>query len=311
MEKQNTLEKLEKKIEKMPIIGEDVLEFIQLLNDPESNFDNVVERVSPELAARFLSIANSAYYGREVRSIHYAVKLLGYRKMKDILITSMLMDHLTRHLEGFNYDKFMNQAQFCGAISGILGDILDYDKLDDLFTIAILQNIGKLVIAVYLEEEHKAIIALKKSDGLPSSKAEQRVLGITHAEIGAMVLKRFTIPDDICEAVKFHDSKEKLDTGELGYQLKAIARESTGIVGNFTLPEEFSPTEIPALLKEAIKEGKKEVHDIIRKRMRTEGYDELFTVLLKKTSKLVYSGLKKHLHERAAHFGNEEDGEDI
>jgi HD-like signal output (HDOD) protein len=311
MEKQNTLEKLEKKIEKMPIVGEDVLEFITLLNDPESNFDKVVERISPELATRFLGIANSAFYGREVRSIHYAVKLLGYRKMKDILITSMLMDHLTSHLEDFNFDKFLNQAQFCGAISGVLGEILEYDKLDDLFTIAILQNIGKLVIAVYLEEEHKTIIALKKSDGITSSKAEQRILGITHAEIGAMVLIRFTIPEDICEAVKFHDSKDKLDTGEPGYKLKAIARESTGIVGNFTLPEEFAPTEIPALLKETILEGKKRTHDIIRTQMRTEGYNELFPVLLKQTSKLVYSGLKKHLQERAAHFGNEDDGDDI
>ena len=123
-----------------------------------------------------------------------------------------------------------------------------------------------------------------------------------------MVLKRFTIPEDVCEAVKFHDSKDKLDTREPGYQLKAIARESTGIVGNFTLPEEFSPTEIPALLKETIMEGKKGVHDMIRTQMRTEGYDELFPVLLKKASKLVYSGLKKHLQERTAHFVNEEDG---
>ena len=131
MSKQNTLERLEKKIVRMPIVGDDVFELIALLNDPESNFDQVVGRISPELATRFLSIANSAYYGREVRSIHYAVKLLGYRKMKDTLITSMLMDHLTRHLDDFNFDRFMNQARFCGAVSGILGDILEFEKLDD------------------------------------------------------------------------------------------------------------------------------------------------------------------------------------
>lgn len=305
MSKQNTLERLEEKIERMPIVGDDVFELITLLNDPESNFDQVVERISPELATRFLSIANSAYYGREVRSIHYAVKLLGYRKMKDTLITSMLMDHLTRHLEEFNFDQFMNQAQFCGAVSGVLGDILEFEKLDDLFTIAILQNIGKLIIAVYFEEEHKQIIALKKSEGLPSSKAEKRILGITHAEIGAMVLLRFTIPKDICEAVRFHDSEEKPDPGDPDYQLKAIARESTRIVGRFTLPETVTPTEVPGLLKATILEGKKRAHEMVRTRMRTEGYNEFFPVLLEQSSRLVCKGLKALLQKRATHSGSD------
>jgi len=305
MLKQETLKKLEKNIKKVPIIDDDVFDFITMLNDPESNFDKVVERISPELATRFLSIANSAYYGREVRSIHYAVKLLGYRKMKDILISSMLMDHLTRRLEDFNFDKFMIQAQFCGAVSGVLGEILGYDKLDDLFTVAILQNIGKLVIAVYLEEEHKKIVALNKAEGIPSSKAEKRILGINHAEIGAMVLRRFTIPEDICEAVRCHDAEIDCDDGGPDSQLKSIARESTRIVWNFALPEEFAPNEIPKLLSETVLEGKKKIHDTIREQMRTEGYNRLFPALLKQASELVYAELKNHLQERFAHSGNE------
>ena len=146
-----TIDKIEKRVQNLPLIDSAVFKIITLLNNPDSNFEQIVERLSPDLTARFLNMANTAYYSREVRSIAFAVKLLGYSKMKDILITSILMDHFTKRLVDFNFDRFMNQAQFCAAVARILGEILEFSQLDDLFTVASLQNIGKLVIAVYFE----------------------------------------------------------------------------------------------------------------------------------------------------------------
>ncbi len=107
---ERTIEKLKDKISRLPMISGDVFEIISLLNRPESNFDKIVEKVSPSLATRFLSMANSAYYGREVRSVHYAIKLLGYRRMKDILISSILVNHFTDHLKNFDLDKFQTSS---------------------------------------------------------------------------------------------------------------------------------------------------------------------------------------------------------
>ena len=104
MTTEETIARIEKKINKLPLIDSEVVGIITLLNNPASNFEQIAENLSPSLAARFLNIANSAYYGgREVRSINYAVQLLGYAKMKDYLITSILMDHFTRRLKDFNF----------------------------------------------------------------------------------------------------------------------------------------------------------------------------------------------------------------
>lgn len=298
MANEKTLQTLKQKIGKLPMISTDVYEIISLLDRPESNFDKIVEKVSPGLATRFLSMANSAYYGREVRSIHYAVQLLGYRRMKDILISSILVNHFTDRLKNFDFDKFHKQAQFCAAVSNVLGEILAYEKPEDLFTVAILQNIGKPVIAAYFKDEHEKIIALKKREGLPTALAEQKVMGINHAEIGAMVLERFTLPKAICEAVRFHDLASGEITGNSNRSLKLISREATRVVDRFALPEKIAPKEIPGLLKETIKEGKKKCNESLRTRMRTKGYDELFPALLEQASSLVFQALKEHLPER-------------
>jgi HD-like signal output (HDOD) protein len=301
---EKTLKTLKQKIERLPMISADVFEIISLLDRPESNFDKIVEKISPGLAIRFLSMANSAYYGREVRSIHYAVQLLGYRRMKDILISSILLNHFTDRLKNFDFDKFHKQAQFCAAVSNMLGEILAYEKLEDLFTVATLQNIGKLVIAVYFKDEHEKIIALKKREGLLTALAEQAVMGINHAEIGAMVLERFTLPEAICEAVRFHDLASGEISGNSNRRLKLIAREATCVVDKFALPEKMAPREIPGLLRETIEEGKKNRKESVRAGMRSKGYDELFPTLLEQASSVVFQALKAYFPERIPRMKN-------
>jgi HD-like signal output (HDOD) protein len=301
MTTQETIARIENKINKLPLIDSEVVGIITLLNNPASNFEQIAENLSPSLAARFLNIANSAYYGgREVRSINYAVQMLGYGKMKDYLITSILMDHFTRRLKDFNFDKFLNQAQFCAVVAKVIGEILAFKNQEDLFTVATLQNIGKLVIAVYFKAEHDQIVAIKKAEGLPTCKAEQRILGMSHAEIGAIVLKRFNVPKEICEAVKFHD---RLDTElpvDSDNYLQHIARQATTIVGQFFLPKEIATMDLYHMLRATVEEGKKNYREQVQAQLRSKGYQEIFPSLLEQAAAFVSNDLKAHLRERVS-----------
>ena len=192
----------------------------------------------------------------------------------------------------------MRQAQFCASVARILGDILEFNRPDDLFTVASLQNIGKLVIAVYFKDEHHQIITLKKEKGLSTHEAEIKILGISHGEIGAMVLDRFNIPEDICEAIQFHDTSDEVFPGKTDSHLPYIAREASRIVAKFSLPEDVKPPELTTLLQETIATAKINYRQHVRKAMRERGYAEIFPELLVKTSQAVTEGLKRHLPVR-------------
>ena len=299
MTTQEVMKFVESKINNLPLIDSEVVGIIRLLNNPASNFEQIVEKLSPSLAARFLNIANSAYYGgREVRSINYAVKLLGYGKMKDILVTSILMEHFTKRLKGFNFDRFLKQAQFCAVVAKVLGEVLNFEPLEDLFTVATLQNIGKLVIAVYFKDHHRQIVALKKAEGLPSCKAERKILGVSHGEIGAIVLQRFKVPPEICEAVRFHDSLDtELQANNNNY-LQHITRQASSIVAQFSLPEEVEPVDLYHMLQATAEEGKRNYREQVQAQIRSKGYDEIFPSLLEQSADLIFNDLRRHLHER-------------
>ena len=292
---------IEKKIRDLPLVDVAVFEIISMLDNPDTNFEVISEKLSPDVASRFLEMANSAYYGREVRSIKYAVRILGFTQMKKILTSSILMAHFIKHMdfEGFSFDKFQMQAHFCGAVSRILGEILGFDKPEDLFTVAILQNIGKLVLVTYFKEEFKEINALKVSEGIPTREAEERVLGVTHAEIGAFTLKRFKIPQDICDAVRYHDAEDRTVPQGSNFQLEFIARKATRIVGKFQLPEELEPTEIADRLKGTVKQGRERYRKAVEEGMHSKSFRETFTALLTQAGDLVSRDLKIFLNERS------------
>ncbi|MBN1275881.1 MAG: HDOD domain-containing protein [Deltaproteobacteria bacterium] len=309
MENNDNVTSIENRIKDLPLIDASVFEIISLLNDPDSNFQQIVKKISADIAARFLNMANSAYYGRKVSSIDHAVRLLGYSEMKQILITSILIDHLTKHLdfENFNFDRFQRQSHFCAAVCKILGDVFEYPKPQDLFTVAILHNIGKLVIAVYFKEDHKKIIALKKAEGISSHEAELRILGVTHSQIGALVLEKFQIAKNICEAVRFHDSKDRVIPEEMDYQLELILRESAAIVADFSLPEESDPLDIVNEIRTTIQEAKKEYRKEVSTEIISRGYRELFPSMLKHACEVIRVGLSQLLRKRVP---DKKEGED-
>ncbi|MFO7985840.1 MAG: HDOD domain-containing protein [Desulfatiglandaceae bacterium] len=288
------------KIQELPLVDVAVFEVIAMLDDPDTNFEQISENLSPDVASRFLEMANSAYYGREVRSIGYAVRVLGFTQMKKILTSSLLMSHFIKHVDfqGFNFDKFQQQAQFCGIVSRVLGEIIGYEKPADLYTVAVLQNIGKLVLAAYFKSEFEKINTLKASENVSSRDAEHRVLGIGHAEIGALVLEKFKIPEDICNAVRYHDAYERILPESADYQLEFIARESTKIVGKFKLPEEMGPQEINDRLRGTVNEGRKRYRKRIEDEIHEKSYRDTFVQLLTEASDLIYRDLKVFMNER-------------
>src|SRR6056297_547280 len=238
--------KIREELNSLPLVDVAVWDILTLLEDPESNFNQIVSMLSPDIAAKFISIANSAFYGGEIVSLKHAISILGYNKMQEILVSAFLMDHFSKASEftGFDYDKFQRQSHFCSIVAWFLGQALDYEKKEDLFTIAMLNNIGKLVLSVYFPEQYKEIITLKERDNLASNEAEKRVLGLDHGDIGALVLERFGVSQTTCQAVRYHEKEIEHLPDEFDFQLIMIVKEATKIVDELVLPKKEDSTKI-------------------------------------------------------------------
>jgi HD-like signal output (HDOD) protein len=300
MEIADRIEKISGRIKSLPLVDKSVFDIVTRLNNPESNFKSIIEKMTPDLTTRFLTMANMACYGREVRSINYAVRVLGFREMKNILVSSILIEHLTKQmdLKNFSIEKFQIQAQFCAAVSRIMGEIMDYPSLEDLFTVSIVHNIGKLIIVLYLEDEYEEIRRLKLRNSISTREAELEVFGGTHSEIGAEVLERFNIPKDICDAVRYHDNPHRKIEDSDNYELEFIFRESTRIVATYKLPGEMNPMDLIGRLSDTIREASDAFREEKVSKIRSRGYSKIFTMLLNECAERVQADLGLILEAR-------------
>jgi HD-like signal output (HDOD) protein len=300
-ESRKIIDAVAERIDELPLADSAVLGTLSLLDDPNTDLERLAEALSPTVALRFLDIAAGLEAGTELRSIHHAVKCLGCEKMKQVLISSILLDHFTRQPDhaNFSFNRFSEQAHLCAAISGALGRIVDYPAQEDIFTAALLHNVGKMAVAVYFPKKLDTIIDLKQSRALPTHVAEKRVLGADHAEIGAAILARFRLPADICEAVRHHEDAElSTEAATAGGELLMILRAASQVTARFTLPAAEDAAGVAEMLSAAVDNGRLLYRKKFSSGRLTPGYMTAIGAFLTTAGGLIEMDLKKFLAPR-------------
>ncbi len=157
----------------------------------------------PARAARILQIATSALLGFEGprsadpasprdREITSALALAAYARAA-----------LERPIEGFETAELQRHAHEIAqrAQAAAAGK----PHAIDAFTAGLVHDVGKIVLAIALPEEHAAIAREVARSGQHRTVVERELLGATHADLAAFVLTCCSLPLDVIEAVAVHD----------------------------------------------------------------------------------------------------------
>ncbi|MGB5987413.1 MAG: HDOD domain-containing protein [Desulfobacterales bacterium] len=189
---------------------------LKLLGDPESTAAQAeaLLRLDPGLTANILWLTNSAYFGlsNQVGSIRQAVVLLGWKRVSSLVLTSCMNAVLNKPVAGYeleNGDMWRHALAVSVAAEG-LAKILKLKNIDEVFTAALLHDVGKTVLGRFVAEE---IHELESVPGpiKPFNDLEQAVLGADHAEVGARILRGWSLPERIVAAVRFHHDPDGAD----------------------------------------------------------------------------------------------------
>jgi putative nucleotidyltransferase with HDIG domain len=110
-------------------------------------------------------------------------------------------------VEGYDLQpgEMWRHAMAVSVAAEMLVRELNIPAADVVFTAALLHDIGKPVMGSFVKDDLKKIEAATSRE-TPFEVAEQIVLGTNHAEVGALILKKWSFPPQIVEAVQFHHS---------------------------------------------------------------------------------------------------------
>lgn len=202
------------KVSSFPSMPKAAVKLRELLAKEDVEMEEIegILRHDPGLATNVLRLANSAFFGvpRKVETLKHAVMLLGVKRFAQIAVSAGMSKTIDKAVEG--YDLSPGELWLHSiAVSNTAEALARHKKLaetNDVYTPALLHDMGKLILGKFVQDEREEFERVT-AKGVPLDVAEHMVLGTDHAEIGALILARWSFPEDIVNAVRWHHNPDR------------------------------------------------------------------------------------------------------
>ena len=203
-----------KEIDSLPGMPTMAVKILSLLDTEDVSASEIEKLIlmEPSVTANTIRLINSPYFGlsSKVASIRQALVLLGFKKISQLIISICMKSLLDKPVEGYG----LNPEDLClhsittSIASEMIIEELSMEYNDEIFTSALLHDIGKFVLGKFIKEDINAIEDLTLNHDIPFERAEQMILGFDHAEVGALILEKWNFPENIINSVRWHHSPE-------------------------------------------------------------------------------------------------------
>lgn len=210
-------DKIRMKVASFPSMPRAVVKLRALLKEENPPLDEIekIVRQDPGLATNVLRLANSAYFGisKKVASLKQAVMLLGIKRFEQIAISASINKTMDKAIEGYNLSpgELWLHSILVSSTAEVIAKSTKLTDPNEVFIPALLHDMGKLILGPFVEEEKEKIESIV-SQKITLDVAENMVLGTDHAEIGALILDKWSFPVEIVNAVRWHHDPDRIST---------------------------------------------------------------------------------------------------
>jgi putative nucleotidyltransferase with HDIG domain len=165
----------------------------------------------PALATKVLKVVNSAYFGlpRQITNISHAVAILGFQQVRNLAMSLGVLNALgSSNPRIQEVQTLFWQHSFA---SGTCAELIARRKglarhdIENAYSGGLLHDIGRLFLMTLFNLPYQQVMKESLNRHLPLRLVEQKVLGASHAELGAELAERWNFPPELIAMIKAHD----------------------------------------------------------------------------------------------------------
>lgn len=190
-----------------------------ILAKPDASVATLASEVekNPSVVAKLLQVANSVYYSarKPVTTVRDAIQFVGTSYIENLVMAIEAF-----HAAGGCTDPWaaaeverlwqtsIVRAQTAKTIAS------RWPSLEDrkvAFVASLLQDIGHVVRVCTDPEASRAFLDLVREGSVGLLEAERRFFGVTHDDVGALLLRYWNVPAVIADAVEHHHDGSRDD----------------------------------------------------------------------------------------------------
>ena len=251
------------RLQSIPTLPTVALRVMEITANPKSSANDLMDIISPDvsLTTKILKIANSPFYGltREVSSLQHAVTVLGFKEIRNLVISTVAFDSFKNLKQDgkFDINKFWKHSFYCALAAKAIAVDLEIES-NELFVAGLVHDIGKLAMYVTFPSEFMMQLEIMNPLKIKytSFEAEKDVFGMTHDEVGMKLLKKWMFPESLLTAVGYHHRPQEADKKSNFPMIVHVADILTHVYEMQDEAEEGEPFEADLFYGDAIKLSK-------------------------------------------------------
>ena len=181
------------------------------LDAPEPSLHTIGQIVGRDIGmtAKIMQVVNSAFFGvrGSVAGPAQAVVLLGTETTRVLVLAANVFSRFdSAGVPPYTPDALWQHGLQASGLARLIAraERAGDEAVNQAALGGLLHDVGRLVLVAHQPELYRQVLDVARRERLSQDDAERRVLGATHAEVGAYVLGLWGFPDPVVEAVAWH-----------------------------------------------------------------------------------------------------------
>jgi putative nucleotidyltransferase with HDIG domain len=218
-------------LDRLPPFPAVALRALNILSGTETSLRELCDlvRLDPVFTGEILRLANSPLvaFSKEVTSVLQASMLLGFRRLRRLVITVGLRSYLDNSFTGLLRPCWRHSV----ACAMVAERTARWNPLDRDFTYAagILHDIGRVALAKMGPQAYATLIEKATDRASDALHNEQELFGIDHCQAGRLLMTAWNLPEDFMAiASHHHDPLSHVEDAPEVIRLSCLLADSLG-----------------------------------------------------------------------------------
>lgn len=223
-----------KALHSLPPMPETASEILRLRSVPDVKVEQIVEVIEkdPILVAQIVSYANSAFFGQtgSIKSLKDAIfRVLGVDAVLNMALALSVGSTFKMPKNGLIGSKAVwKSSVYSASLMQRLSMLMPWGERPNpgtAYLVGLLNDVGLLVMGHLFPEEYFELNDyLEKNEDVNIFEAENHVLGISHLEVGKMVMRMWNMPEELIAVAEYFSHKECSDEHSKYIELLTVVK---------------------------------------------------------------------------------------
>jgi putative nucleotidyltransferase with HDIG domain len=199
------------RIRTFPTLPSLYLEVVNALKNPHASTEDIGLIIAKDMAmtTKLVQVLNSAYFGlpRTISDPTEAVGILGFETVKSLIMTVKLLSQYDKVKPVyFSIDNIWKHSTNVARAAKTLALLETGDAAcsGHAYTAGLMHDVGKVILAANFDEQYNGAHRVARKQQVPLWEVEKDIFGASHGEIGAYLLGRWGMSEEVIKVATLH-----------------------------------------------------------------------------------------------------------